>query len=59
MHGPSIKGVAPATPAVLVRLAASDYLAVARLAERDGNSLSGYVRQLVRRQIDASEAVAA
>jgi hypothetical protein len=53
--GPVEPGHAPDTPAINVRLTAADYLCVARLAEADGTSLSGYVRTLVRRHVRAQE----
>jgi hypothetical protein len=49
--GPLNPRQAQETPAILVRLTGDDYLGVARLAEADGTSLSGYVRTLVRRHL--------
>lgn len=51
MAGPRTKGQAPAEPAILVRLDEADYLMIAELAELDGNSLSGYLRTLIRRHL--------
>ena len=56
MMGSKKPGQAPATPAVLVRLSEADYLAVASAAERDGASLSGFVRTLLRRHIESMAA---
>jgi hypothetical protein len=52
--GPHTRGSAPTKPAVLVRLTETDSLRLAEQAERDGNSLGGYVRTLVRRHLDDS-----
>lgn len=54
MHkGPQVKGQAPEKPAVFVTLSESDYLSVADAAERDGLSMSAYVRMLVRRHLES------
>lgn len=57
--GPVQPGRVPEHSAILVRLSKSDYQTVAESAERDGTSLGGYVRTLVRRHIEATEPVAA
>jgi hypothetical protein len=54
--GPIEPGRVPEVPAINVRLTADDYLWVARLAEADGTSLSGYVRTLIRRHVGAQDA---
>jgi len=55
LKGSMVPGEAPADAAILTRLGEADYLAVARLAEAADESLSGYVRRLVRRHLAVVE----
>jgi hypothetical protein len=56
LKGPMIPGVAPATPAVFVRLSEADYLVVAELAEQQDMSLAKFVRSIVRQHLDTQTA---
>ena len=44
----------PANPAVVVRISADDYLAVATAAQQEGRSMASYVRHIVRQHLAAA-----
>jgi len=41
----------PAKPALVVRLSHTDYVGVAQAAERDGRTMAGFVRNIVRQHL--------
>lgn len=50
--GPRNPGHAPSSSAILIRVQPDEYLRIAAAAEGDGRSMAGFVKWLIRRQIE-------
>lgn len=51
-YGPRVKGQAPASSAVLIRLTPAEYLKLADAAGASRRSMSNYAAHLVRQHLD-------